>query len=378
MTIPLDEARRRRDGPAGPPRLSILDPLRWEGQPIPDRRWIVEQWVPLGAVTMLSGDGGLGKSLLTMQLLVSTAMSQPWLGLPVLPCKSLAVFCEDDPEELHRRMNDICKHGNIPFSDLENMRMISRVGQANEFLRRDKYGKQQGPSDFYFQVLDEAKRFGAQLVVLDGLHDLFDGNENSRPEARSFVNLLRRIALETDGGVLLNAHPSMAGLSSGSGNSGSTAWNNAVRQRLYLTRPKDDDDRDADARVLKTMKSNYGKIGEEIKLRWQEGVFVRDEPDAGFVANLQKRAHEKHACDAFLNCLDASNKQGRHVTDAHNSPRYAPKVFAEMPEARGVKIKAIERAMSSLFNDGTIKIGSILDPYRKPQKAIVRAAGGVP
>ncbi|MBF0561748.1 MAG: AAA family ATPase [Alphaproteobacteria bacterium] len=373
--IPLDEARRNGDsgGYRQTQRLHVIDPLHWAGQPIPERKWMVPGVAPFGSVTMLSGDGGLGKSLLTMQLAVSVATGKHWLGLEVMPVKVLCVYCEDDPDELHRRIADINKAYDISFGDLEHIQMISRVGMPNEFMRRDKYGKPQGPSDFFFQVLNAAKAFGAQLVILDGLHDLFDGNENSRPEARQFVNLLRRIALEIDGAVLLCAHPSLSGLTSGSGNSGSTAWNNAVRSRVYLTKPKDDDD--GDLRVLRVMKSNYGKVGDEIKIKWRNGVFIpADAPD--FVDRIEENSRGEGAGAAFLKCLDAISAQGRHVTDSKNSPKYGPKVFAGMPEAASFKVKALEDAMGRLFHSHAITIGQVgRNANGSPCRGIVRCIG---
>jgi hypothetical protein len=71
--------------------------------------------------------------------------------------------------------------------------------------------------------------------------------------------------------VILLSHPSQAGRNSGSGESGSTAWNNAVRARLYLTRPEDGI---AEQRVLTRKKSNYSASGDDVKLDllWVDGV----------------------------------------------------------------------------------------------------------
>jgi len=37
-------------------------------KPVPERQWAVAEWIPSRQVTLLSGDGGIGKSLLAMQL----------------------------------------------------------------------------------------------------------------------------------------------------------------------------------------------------------------------------------------------------------------------------------------------------------------------
>jgi hypothetical protein len=79
-----------------------------------------------------------------------------------------------------------------------------------------------------------------------------------------------------DGAVVVLAHPSLSGLDRGSGMSGSTTWHNAVRSRLFLTRPEPVDgfSLDRDLHALKTVKSNYARVGEAIGLRRRDGVFV--------------------------------------------------------------------------------------------------------
>jgi hypothetical protein len=94
----------RANGLDPPSPLRIVDPRCWHGQAVPERRWIVPNWIPRSVVTGLYGPGGTGKSLLAMQLLTATALGKPWLGMPAEPLTSvIGVFCEDDEEELHRR-----------------------------------------------------------------------------------------------------------------------------------------------------------------------------------------------------------------------------------------------------------------------------------
>jgi RecA-family ATPase len=96
--------------------------------------------------------------------------------------------------------------------------------------------------------------------------------------------LLRGLAIKNDLAVVLIAHPSLSGMASGSGTSGSTAWSNSVRARLYLERIVDEGNReiDPDLRVLRVKKSNYGPVGLELPLRWQNGGFIVDGPAGGF------------------------------------------------------------------------------------------------
>ncbi|WP_369675560.1 AAA family ATPase, partial [Enterococcus faecium] len=90
------------------------------------------------------------------------------------------------------------------------------------------------------------------LVGLDTLADLHSGQENDRTTARQFIGLLRGLAIRHGCAVVLLAHPSLTGMASGSGLSGSTAWNASVRSRLYLERVVQDGyEADPDRRVLR-------------------------------------------------------------------------------------------------------------------------------
>lgn len=350
--------------------LRVIDPIGWQGKDLPERKWMVQGLIPVGAVTMLGGDGGLGKSLLALQLMTAAATGQRWLNMPTMKCKTLGVFCEDDPEELHIRVAGICEAIDVPLGDLDDMRLISRVGEDNLLQNVDKFGKSVGESNFYRQLVECIRDFGAQLIVMDSLHDLFGGNENVRTEARQFISMLRRIATMQNGAVVLCSHPSAAGLSSGSGVSGSTAWNNAVRSRLYLSRPNSDDpDADPDKRILSTKKSNYGQALGNIELKYAAGVFVRTDDESYTSAALRQMKAE----ETFMRCLDICAKAGRPVTDAPNTARYAPKVFGLMPEARGVSLGQLAKAMAALFSAEKISLDVVgKHANRTPMMGIVR------
>jgi hypothetical protein len=51
----------------------------------PTREWLVADMIPMNTVTLLYGDGGTGKSLLALQLAVSTALGRLWLNrVPII------------------------------------------------------------------------------------------------------------------------------------------------------------------------------------------------------------------------------------------------------------------------------------------------------
>ena len=92
------------------------------------------------------------------------------------------------------------------------------------------------PTKLLQRVSEAACDLKPKLLLLDNSADVYGGNENDRGQVRQFIGLLRSIAMASGAGVLLTSHPSLTGLSSGSGLSGSTAWNASVRSRLYFKR----------------------------------------------------------------------------------------------------------------------------------------------
>lgn len=176
------------------------------------------------------------------------------------------------------------------------------------------------------------------------------------------------MAIVAGAGVLLTSHPSLTGITTGTGLSGSTAWNASVRSRLYFKRAKTEkeEEPDPDLRVLEVMKANYGPIGETINLRWKNGLFV---PVDG-VGNLERLAVEQAAEHLFLSLLDELSRQGRNTSAQPNAPTYAPTLFAKEKQARerGTRKVAFEVAMRNLFAAGKIS----LEPYGPPSRGTSR------
>lgn len=329
-----DERLRGAHGAHAPsekklPPLKIIRPEEWRGRDIPERKFIVPGMVPCGVVTGLYGPPGKGKSTLAMQLQAATARGGEWCGRIVEPVKSVGVYCEDDADELMRRWRRIEDHMQIGENDLRNARMVSRLGEDNILATFAKSGKIE-LTPLHKQLVEWAKDERAELVIFDTVSDGFAGNENDRTQVRQFVqSALATIARDIGGAVMFLAHPSRAGMSDGSGQSGSTAWEGTVRSRLYF-RDEDAPDGsmpDKDARVLSVMKANYAPSGESVPLRYRNGAFVPEFP-AG-------NAYRPPAEDVFLSILDAMNAQGQRVSATRMANNYAPREFRRHPQRQG-------------------------------------------
>ncbi len=352
------------------PQLAFLDPTMWEGQSVPPRRWLVPNRIPMANVTMLNGDGAAGKTTIALQFAVATVRGTDWLGSIVHEPGPVIFFtAEEDGDEIHRRLGAITEYQSIGFRDLSGLHLLCMQGADPVLGAPDRSGVIRS-TPIFDKLLLEAKRIRPSLIVIEAAADVFAGNENDRAQVRQFIALLRRLALETGAAVLLIAHPSLTGLASGTGSSGSTAWNNSVRSRLYFTSAKKaDDDAEFDARELKVMKSNYGPAGEVVRVRWQRGVFV---PEGG-PGTLARVAAEAAVDQAYLDCLDATLGSGRQV-GPYPGRGYAPAIFAEMPQAKGYRAKALATAQERLFNAGRIEVRKVGPPSKALDRIFRKAA----
>lgn len=321
-----------------------------EGRAVPERQWLVPDLIPSGTVTLLSGDGGTGKSLLALQLVAAAALGHPWLGRSMATGRALFVSAEDDQDELHRRLWDVAQAEGVTFADMDRLTVRSLAGEDALLAALDGRSGTLLPSSLYAELDAFLSELQPVVLVLDTLADLFPGNENDRAQARQFIGLMRGLAIKHQCAVVLLAHPSLSGMMSGAGTSGSTGWNNSVRARLYLRRIiQGEDEPNPDARILEAMKANYGPIGAEIALTWRRGVFVNDAPETG----LDRMARNSKAQRVFLKLLRLFAEEGRTVNSGGGST-YAPTVFAQHPEAEGLTHAAFRHAMDRLFQSGSI------------------------
>lgn len=350
---PAGTVQARADAPSPPPERTsrFYSAAELDGRPVPARQWLVDGLVPMKTVTLFGGDGGTGKSLLALMLAASAATGRAWLNMAVPKGRALFLSAEDDDDELHMRLADICRGMGLRLADLGGLTMRSLAGEDALLAVETKIALMQ--TALFDEIEARAKDEQPSLIVLDTLADMFPANENDRAAVRQFISILRGLALRQKCAVVLLSHPSLTGLTSGSGTSGSTAWNNSVRSRLYLERiVQDGYEADPDKRVLSTKKANYGRIGGEISMTWREGVFVRDAEPQGLDALAAGAKAER----VFLSILDAYTAQGRYVS-AQPGPTYAPTQFARHPDAEGCTKRALASAMESLLTREVVVIG---------------------
>jgi hypothetical protein len=246
--------------PPPTPRKPIqwLDMSNWDSEPRPEREWAILNRVPLNQAGLFSGEGGGGKSILEMMKDVAHVTGKDWLGsLPILG-PAIYLGAEDDEKEIHIRFYDIAAHYGVTFKELIDggLHVLCKLGEDATLCAVGKSGRVETTA-LYRQIYEAAGDIKPRNISIDTLSRAFAGNEIDRVQVYAFAMHMQALAMVARGSVTVLSHPSLQGISSGSGISGSTAWHGAFRFRQYLKSIKEtnDDQPDTDLRELEFKKN---------------------------------------------------------------------------------------------------------------------------
>jgi RecA-family ATPase len=319
-----------------------------ENKEIVELDWLIGSMIPANTVTLLSGDGGTGKSLLALNLAISVACGGKlsWLGYKPEQGKALYIGAEDDMNEMHRRLNRMCMLRNgVEYSDLNDLHLASLSNRDALLSTVDPKTNLLYPTELFNDIVTKIDAERPRVVILDTLADLYAGNENDRAQSRMFIGQLRKVSVDYQTTIVLLSHPSLTGMASGTGTSGNTAWSNSVRSRLYMQRVKEDGyEADKTARKLTVMKSNYGESGTEILMHYVDGYF---EAEATSDA-LDRKSIDSKADRVYLKLLELHTQKSMRVSPNPSANNSACTVFGRSDERESITKKQFAAAQDRL------------------------------
>ena len=216
----------------------------WDSEPIPERRWAIKDRAPLNQAGLFSGEGGTGKSIIELTKDVAHVAGKDWFGSLPEVGPAFYIGSEDEAEELHRRLAAIAHHYGVTFAELIKcgLHVLCKLGQDATLCAVMKKSGRVEVTDFYRQLYEAAGDIKPINISIDTLSRAFFGNELDRTQVYAFAMHMQALAMVAGGSVTVLSHPSLQGIASGSGLSGSTAWHGAFRFRQYLKGIKPDDE----------------------------------------------------------------------------------------------------------------------------------------
>jgi len=268
------------EAPYKPLHESVVRISLWDGRPLPLRRWAIENCVPAFQICGFFGEGGSGKSILEMMKDAAHVLGSNWLSLVPVPGPAIFLSSEDHIDELQVRLSRVADHYGVGLTQLEDrgFHLISRYGEDTLLCEATRSGRIM-PTKLYTELREMIGDIKPKNVSLE-LSRIYAGSEIDRVSVNQLAEHLQALALLTDAGsVTLLGHPSLTGIASGTGSSGTTGWHGSFRARCYLRTPKqrEDEEQDSSVRELVFLKNQYGALPATIQLRFRDGLWLPDE-----------------------------------------------------------------------------------------------------
>lgn len=318
------------DEPTGP-KLAPVSVFDVVSAPSPAPRFVWNGYLPRGVVALLGAHGGTGKSTIALMLAVAVATGRPLFGVDTEPGRVLFLSLEDSGAIVRHRLAHICRQWDIEPEELANLQVFDGTDHPELFATAG--GRDAGATTgSYAELCNLAK--GADLVIVDNASDAYGGDEIQRRQVRAFIRSLGWIARDNDASVLLLAHVDKGTsrarkAEGGEGYSGSTAWHNSVRSRLFMSRDENG------GLLLEHQKTNFGKLREPLHLFWPtDGLPQVDTPATGVVAHIADRVNTQ----ALLKLIAEFTERGEYVGTATTSRTHAAKLLAgESTYPKGLK-----------------------------------------
>ena len=325
----VSKARRVKAPGAESPHFAIVSAADMlHAEPAAPLYWW-QGYIPAGVVTLLGAHGGVGKSVFGLMFCVCLALGLPLFGIPTRRGNAAFFSGEDSAGLILYRLHWICRALGVNVANLAGRLHILDATEGDPALFHEVpiAGRRQGLTTPSYQALRKFVADNAiDVLVIDNASDTFDASEIDRARVRGFMRALAHIAQDRAGAVLLLAHVDK-GTSRGERTgtesySGSTAWHNSARSRMYLSRDKDG------ALSLEHQKHNFGRLCVPLRLLWPEGGILQvDVPANGFVQHIADGTDTK----ALLRLLHTFYGRGEFVATDTRSRYHAAKVLGDEP-----------------------------------------------
>lgn len=223
--------------------MRLLDTDRMATSEPPRVPWLAEPLLARGAVTMLVGREGQGKSLLALALAAAIGHGGTVAGIACRPGRVLVIDAENGEAEIHRRVRGLgVKPGTLFYVEAERFDLRTDLADIEALL----------------------EHYRPDVLVLDSLRSLAPGlDENDSGQVEAVLGPLRALSRRHGCATLVLHHAGKAS----NGYRGSTAIGAAVELGFTLAREGEDPHR----RTLTCWKSRLAPEPPPLTLSFRAG-----------------------------------------------------------------------------------------------------------
>jgi hypothetical protein len=338
--------------------------------PAPPPEFVWDGYLPRGVVALFGAHGGTGKSTIALMLAVAVTTGRPLFGVSTAPCPAVFVSLEDGANIVRHRLAGICRAWGIDPQSLIDLHIVDGTENPELFAADARSAGESTPA--YSEMLRLVENTRAGLVLVDNASDAFGGDEIQRRQVRAFMRALGQVARKTDCAVVLLAHVDKATSRAkkpegGEGYSGSTAWHNSARSRIFMARGDDG------LLILEHQKSNLGQRREPITLAWPDGglpMLASEAPNFdGLTARVQGREDDTRAAE-LLKLIAEFESRGQYCSPAATSRNHVFAVLKSEPTFQKLKLglDGTKRIVHQCQRAGWIEPMDYRTPDRKPHQ----------
>lgn len=210
---------------------------------LPPRSWLVRGLIMLGALTVIGGAGGSGKSSLLNGTALSIASGQSLMGFDLRNPHGEAVLilnADDDEAEIARRFGALAQFYNVAPEALGRIHVIGmdKLGDARACHVKGRGGELVFNGDWLDRVSEWIDRIGAKAVILDPLAGIADLDENSNEHMGALAGWLNAFAAAKGISVVLVHHASKGGVAAAAASGGDRNANLIAGGRRLLDKAR--------------------------------------------------------------------------------------------------------------------------------------------
>lgn len=308
--------------------LDCLTPAELMQQAPDEVDFTIDSLVPTHGVTIFSGEGGIGKSFIALDLAFAVASGSDFVGR--FPCRQgpvIYIDLENDEGTIGRRLKQIGIGRGIDPTTLPLY--LPRRGMPGVELQQDT---PEGRAWLWSVI----QKYHPRLVVIDSLIACHSGDENNNVLMRQLVGGLDGLARAGDMGLLVVHHQRKRGVNNDAGQlmRGASDLRNAVVSHFAARRTRDD-----------VILCQHDKCRPAQPAR-PFSVTIRDLNDGGVRMELVGEGAEAEKLSG------AQEEREARVTEALSD--LAPRSPAALYEAMGGSERSCQRTLYRLARQGVI------------------------
>lgn len=322
-------------------RLNLLDPREIVIEPV---SWLVQDRMPFGELTMVDGDGGIGKTTFLLDLAARFTTGSAMPDGSVHEPGNVLILAEEDRDSILRARLQVAG------ADLSRIRFIKSVGDDERRFTL--------PRDVPALKLS-IEEWEARFVIIDALFNHLDGDlsQNRSQDVRTALMPVGNLAHLTGAAIEATRHIGKSLNTAGNRGLGSVDIKNVCRSLLTVGTHPDDET----IRAIAVAKTNLGMPCDALTYRLDSVDVAADDGSTFQVARVAWTGTAPIRADALTLAQPEGDDEKSAIEDACERIieflSSGSKTAAELEEAltRTVKPITFRRARKRLHDTGDIE-----------------------